>query len=213
MLSRNCFTAGVPSEKPDVKQFLDNMTYDRFGVIHLFNWARPWHELLEDQFRVPNLKTGELEPLMSALTEEEGEQFKNMLSRIHTVFQAAKDMDVRVMVDAEQTYFQPAISRITMEMMTKYNKEKAVVFNTYQCYLKEAYNLSFPLGQAGFSVYKYVPYGPVNEVLPYLSRRAHENKGILEKLEKEKSLLRRELRDRVLERRLFHRPEGNYRPV
>ena len=90
--------------------------------------------------RVPNLKTGEVEPLMSALTEEEGEQFKNMLSRIHTVFQAAKDMDVRVMVDAEQTYFQPAISRITMEMMTKYNTEKAVVFNTYQCYLKEAYN-------------------------------------------------------------------------
>merc|ERR1719239_1733270 len=132
--------AGVPSEKPDVKQFLDNMTYDRFGVIHLFNWARPWPELLEDQFRVPNLKTGELEPLMSALTEEEGEQFKNMLSRIHTVFQAAKDMDGRVMVDAEQTYFQPAISRITMEMMTKYNREKAVVFNTYQCYLKEAYN-------------------------------------------------------------------------
>ena len=91
-------------------------------------------------YRVPNLKTGELEPLMSALTEEEGEQFKNMLSRIQTVFQAAKDMDVRVMVDAEQTYFQPAISRITMEMMTKYNREKAVVFNTYQCYLKEAYN-------------------------------------------------------------------------
>ena len=33
-----------------------------------------------------------------------------------------------------------------------------------------------------------------NRILP---RRAHENKGILEKLEKEKSLLKRELRDRV----------------
>ena len=53
--------AGVPSEKPEVKQFLDNMTSDRsvglslslprFGVIHLFNWSRPWPELLEDQFR------------------------------------------------------------------------------------------------------------------------------------------------------------------
>ena len=56
------------------------------------------------------------------------------------LFQAAKDLDVRVMVDAEQTYFQPAIHRITMEMMKKFNTEKAIVFNTYQNYLKIAYH-------------------------------------------------------------------------
>merc|ERR1719461_2626256 len=97
--------------------------------------------LLKDAFQVPNLKTGKIEPLMSALTEREEEQFANMLNRINTIFQAAKDMDVRVMVDAEQTYFQPAIHRLAMEMMKKYNTEKAIVFNTYQCYLKDAYKM------------------------------------------------------------------------
>ncbi|XP_050710663.1 proline dehydrogenase 1, mitochondrial-like isoform X2 [Eriocheir sinensis] len=323
----------ILSENPAIHEWLDNMTYDTKGLIHLFSWSGliDTNILLSDLFRVPNLNSGQMEPLISALTREEEEMFKNMMRRLHTIFQYARARDVRVMVDAEQTYFQPAISRLTLEMMKKYNQEKAIVFNTYQCYLKETLNnlsldleqayrqkfffgaklvrgaymeqeraravelgyedpvnpsfdattqmyhdcleeclrrikfnksfgdtqkiaimvashneetvgytvnkmreygihpldrvicfgqllgmcdhISLPLGQAGYSVYKYVPYGPVNEVLPYLSRRATENSSILVKLEKEKKLLKKELWRRISHGQIFYRPQGNYTPV
>ena len=41
------------------------------------------------------------------------------------------------MVDAEQTYYQPAIRHITVQLlMPKYNMKSPVIYNTQQCYLK-----------------------------------------------------------------------------
>lgn len=53
------------------------------------------------------------------------------------------------------------------------------------------------VGQKGFSVYKSVPYGPVGEALAYLARRATENKDVVKRTEKERSLLWQELRRRI----------------
>lgn len=320
---------------PTVQSWLDNMTYDSSGLIHIL----PWKGLVEAQkglketLQVPDLSTGKFRNLMPPLTQQEEEMCQNMMNRLHTIFKVATKLDVRVMVDAEQTYFQPAISRITMEMMRKYNTENAIVFNTYQCYLKKAYSyftadlaqakrqnfyfgaklvrgaymeqereravvvgyddpinptleateemyhkcmdegmrrikmdrenggeanrqrpkislmaathneetvrfvinkmkehgikrsdraicfgqlygmcdqVTFPLGQSGYSAYKYVPYGPVTEVLPYLSRRAQENRGFVGKTQKEIKLLRKELIRRILKGQFFYRPKGYY---
>ncbi|XP_035207313.1 proline dehydrogenase 1, mitochondrial-like isoform X2 [Stegodyphus dumicola] len=319
----------INTEKKEVQAFLEHMDYDKKGLLNLFSWSGlvDMDYVISDLFKVPNIQTGRMEPIISALTEEEEEMFRNMMRRLHQIAKVARNKDVRVMIDAEQSYFQPAISRITMELMRKYNKEKAIIFNTYQCYLKEAYNnlvldlelaerqniyfgaklvrgaymeqerlrakeigyedpinptyeattemyhkslcevlrqivarqdrkiavmvashnedtvrftvkkmeelgikpehkvicfgqlygmcdqISFPLGQSGYSVYKYVPYGPIDEVLPYLSRRAQENNGLLKKSARERKLLFKEIRRRIISGGIFASPIGNYRPI
>uniref|UniRef100_A0A663DVX7 Proline dehydrogenase n=2 Tax=Aquila chrysaetos chrysaetos TaxID=223781 RepID=A0A663DVX7_AQUCH len=287
------------------------------GTVDLLDW----NSLIDSRTKlsklllVPNMQTGQLEPLLSRFTEEEDLQMKRMLQRMDVLAKRATEKGVRLMVDAEQSYFQPAISRLTLEMQRRFNRDRAIIFNTYQCYLKEAYDnvtvdvelsrregwhfgtklvrgaymeqereraaqigyedpinptyektnemyhrcldyileeikhswkanvmvashnedtvkftlrrmmelgihpsekkvyfgqllgmcdqITFPLGQAGFPVYKYVPYGPVNEVLPYLSRRAQENRGFMQRANRERDLLWREVKRRLLTGSLF----------
>ena len=57
-------------------------------------------------------------------------------------------------------------------------------------------HISFNLAQAGFSVAKYVPFGPVKEVIPYLLRRADENTSVSGQTTKELELIEKEIQRR-----------------
>ena len=57
-------------------------------------------------------------------------------------------------------------------------------------------NISFNLAKAGYNVAKYVPYGPVESVMPYLLRRASENTSVAGQSSRELSLIRKELQRR-----------------
>jgi proline dehydrogenase len=57
-------------------------------------------------------------------------------------------------------------------------------------------NISFNLAKAGYNVVKYVPYGPVELVMPYLIRRASENTSVAGQSSRELTLIRKELKRR-----------------
>ncbi len=57
-------------------------------------------------------------------------------------------------------------------------------------------NISFNLAERGFNVCKYVPYGPVRLVMPYLVRRAEENTSVAGQTSKELQMIKTELRRR-----------------
>lgn len=59
-------------------------------------------------------------------------------------------------------------------------------------------NLSYNLANLGYNVAKYVPYGPIDAVMPYLFRRAEENKSIAGQTSREYLLVKREMNRRNL---------------
>ncbi|XP_040832478.1 hydroxyproline dehydrogenase [Ochotona curzoniae] len=59
-------------------------------------------------------------------------------------------------------------------------------------------HVSLALGQAGYAIYKSIPYGSLEEVIPYLIRRAQENRSVLQGARREQALLRQELWRRLL---------------
>uniref|UniRef100_A0A2K6E3D9 Proline dehydrogenase n=2 Tax=Macaca nemestrina TaxID=9545 RepID=A0A2K6E3D9_MACNE len=67
-------------------------------------------------------------------------------------------------------------------------------------------HVSLALGQAGYVVYKSIPYGSLEEVIPYLIRRAQENRSVLQGVRREQELLSQELWRRLLpgRRRIPH---------
>ncbi|MDH4460062.1 MAG: proline dehydrogenase family protein [Flectobacillus sp.] len=54
-------------------------------------------------------------------------------------------------------------------------------------------NVSYSLAKAGYNVSKYVPYGPIEDVLPYLFHHANENTSVEDQAHREYALIKREL--------------------
>ncbi len=243
----------------------------------------------------------------SVLTEAEQQEWNRVIARFDLACKTAYEKDVLLLIDAEESWMQDAADAIVADMMRKYNKEKAIVFNTLQmyrwdrldylkslheqaksegfyigmklvrgaymekendraterglkspiCVSKEATdinydaavlymienidkmaifagthneessyklmqlmaekgitkndkriffgqllgmsdNISFNLAENGYNVAKYLPFGPVRDVMPYLIRRAEENTSVAGQTSRELTLIKKEKERRKL---------------
>ena len=87
---------------------------------------------------------------------------------------------------------------LAIEAMNKYGVDRRGSSVCFGQLYGMSDNLSFNLGKHGYRAYKYVPYGQVHEVMPYLLRRARENSAIVGGAAKELNLIHDELRRRLL---------------
>ncbi|MFK7781680.1 proline dehydrogenase family protein [Psychroserpens sp.] len=240
-------------------------------------------------------------------TSEEQDEWNRIVARFDAVCSLAKEKDVEVLIDGEESWMQNAADDLCETMMLKYNQDKPIVYNTLQTYrwdrfdylkaihdraksqnfkvgfkiVRGAYmekereraeekgykspiceskqatddnfnscmtyilnhlnsislfigthneqscyiamdlmkelgvdkkdnnvwfgqlygmsdHISFNLAKQGYNVAKYVPFGPVKDVMPYLIRRAEENTSVAGQTSRELNLLKHEKARRKL---------------
>ena len=83
-------------------------------------------------------------------------------------------------------------SELLTDLLKKFNLQKDDKRIYFAQLLGMSDHISFNLSSEGFNVAKYVPYGPIKEVLPYLLRRADENTSVAGQTSRELSLLAKE---------------------
>ncbi len=85
-------------------------------------------------------------------------------------------------------------------LAASYIKESKIPANHPNLHFSQLYgmsdNLTFNLADAGFNVSKYLPFGQIKDVIPYLMRRAQENSSIAGQTGRELSLIKKECKRR-----------------
>ncbi|HKZ37589.1 MAG TPA: proline dehydrogenase family protein, partial [Chryseolinea sp.] len=81
-------------------------------------------------------------------------------------------------------------------LMEKHGMKKADSRVWFSQLLGMSDNISFNLAKEGYNVAKYVPYGPVRSVMPYLFRRADENTSVAGQSSRELILIQKEIKRR-----------------
>jgi proline dehydrogenase len=116
-----------PAEQANLFSAMD---VDKNGVVDYVEWlesVQPNDATLHPFF----CTNGGGESLLPKLNERELQQMDNMVDRLERLAERAAAQRVHLMVDAEQTYFQPAIDHMVLNLQKKFNRDFPAIYNTY----------------------------------------------------------------------------------
>ncbi len=116
----------------------------------------------------------------------------NFNETMEYIFSNLEDISLFIGTHNEQS------SYLAMELMEKLNISKSDNRVWFGQLYGMSNHISFNLASEGYNVAKYVPFGPVKDVMPYLIRRAEENTSVAGQTSRELSLLKKERKRRKL---------------
>ena len=121
--------------------------------------------------------------------EATDDNFNNILTYI---LDHLKDISLFIGTHNEES------SYLAMDLM----HEKDIAINDNRVWFGQLYgmsdHISFNIAKAGYNVAKYVPFGPVKDVMPYLIRRAEENTSVAGQTSRELNLIKEEKKRRKI---------------
>lgn len=109
---------------------------------------------------------------------------------------------IRFVVDHHEKFglFAGSHNEFSCELLIQLLKEKGIHPSNRNFWFGQLYgmsdNISFNIAHLGYNIAKYLPYGPIKEVMPYLIRRAQENTSVAGQTGRELGLIQKELKRR-----------------
>jgi proline dehydrogenase len=128
----------VDSDEARMKEVFDYLDTDRDGKVDYVAFTKG--VTVYDGIEIGKRCREEGPFSRAALTPEELQLLDNMIKRVNTLAEHAAASGVRLLVDAEHSYFQPAIDAVVAQLQREHNKEEPRIYNTYQCYLKDVHD-------------------------------------------------------------------------
>ena len=180
-----------------------------FNTLQLYRWDRlDYLKKLNEEAKKENFKIG-MKLVRGAYLEKENERAKEKgyKSPICVTKEATDDnydKTVTYMLDhiETMTIFAGTHNEESSYMLMQQMKERNIAPNDNRIWFGQLYgmsdNISYNLAAHGYNVAKYLPFGPVRDVMPYLIRRAEENTSVAGQTSRELDLIKKEKQRRKL---------------